>query len=240
MSARAAIWAGRNRFLYMSGMPAGRAYQRVFKIADPDSADSLAATLGHGVVHAQLALGGGLQRGERDRGHVALIDVQPERQSRSRPPPQCRGSCTAGRLDLDCAVAVEAAVQEADRVQLQARVRVRCRAHWHARWPGAVEAWAGCCAGRRSGKSRVLALVAVYLACFASWKSRLAAGKTGVVMCLAADRDQASVLLAYCRGLINGIRCWRGWMTADGVDRIELGTKRVAIEVHTSSSSTSE
>ncbi len=55
-------------------------------------------------------------------------------------------------------------------------------------------------AGRRSGKSRIAALVAVYLACFRSYK--LARGERGVVLVLAADRKQARVVFRYIRGFL--------------------------------------
>ena len=95
------------------------------------------------------------------------------------------------------------------------------------------EAWL--VVGRRSGKSRILALVAVYLAVFVPWRPRLAAGETGVIMVLAADRDQAGVLLGYVRGLIAGNPMLAQLVTAEGAERLELGTLRVAVEVHTSS-----
>ena len=52
-------------------------------------------------------------------------------------------------------------------------------------------------------------------------------------MVLAADRDQAGVLLGYVRGLIAGNPMLAQLATGESVERIELGTLRVAIEVHT-------
>lgn len=49
-----------------------------------------------------------------------------------------------------------------------------------------TEAWL--IAGRRSGKSRILAMIAVYLACFRDWTPFLAPGERGTVMVIAADR----------------------------------------------------
>jgi hypothetical protein len=95
------------------------------------------------------------------------------------------------------------------------------------------EAWIA--AGRRSGKSRILAAIAVFAACFIDWRPRLAVGETGTVMLLATDRSQASVLLGYCRGLIVGTPLLRNLLTGESAERLELGTQRVAIEVHTSS-----
>ena len=94
------------------------------------------------------------------------------------------------------------------------------------------EAWLVC--GRRAGKSRILAAIAVYLAAFHDWRPRLAAGETGVVLLLAADRDQAAVALNYCRGLLTGNPMLRGLVVADTAERIDL-TGRVSIQVGTSS-----
>ena len=109
-------------------------------------------------------------------------------------------------------------------------------------WPRSARCSLGCAmsspmaaVGRRAGKSRALALVAVYLAAFVSWRPRLAAGEVGVIMVLAADRNQAGVLLGYVRGLIADNPMLAQLVTAEGVERIELGTLRVAIEEHTSS-----
>ena len=95
------------------------------------------------------------------------------------------------------------------------------------------EAWL--VVGRRSGKSRVLALIAVYLATFVPWRPRLAAGEMGVVMLLATDMSQAAVLLGYVRGLLSGNPLLAPLVTAENSERIELGSLRVAIEVHVSS-----
>ncbi len=51
------------------------------------------------------------------------------------------------------------------------------------------ELW--CVVGRRGGKSRMAAALAVYQACFVA--RRLSAGETGYVLVLAASRDQAHV-----------------------------------------------
>jgi len=47
--------------------------------------------------------------------------------------------------------------------------------------------------GRRGGKSRIAALVAVFLACFRTYA--LAPGERGVVMVIAGDRRQARVVM---------------------------------------------
>src|SRR5215831_14196446 len=57
--------------------------------------------------------------------------------------------------------------------------------------------------GRRSGKSRVLALIATFLALFHDWKPMLSPGETGFVVIVACDRKQARAILNYCRAFIS-------------------------------------
>lgn len=102
------------------------------------------------------------------------------------------------------------------------------------RWPGgpAREAWV--VAGRRSGKSRVAALLAVYLACFRDHRPLLAPGERGVVALFAADRRQARVCFGYVLALL------RHPMLAplvEGEPRAESVSLRggVSVEVLTSS-----
>ena len=60
------------------------------------------------------------------------------------------------------------------------------------------ELWA--IVGRRSGKTRVAAALAVYVASIE--QTKLAAGEIGYVMLLAASRDQASVAFQYVLGFL--------------------------------------
>ena len=60
------------------------------------------------------------------------------------------------------------------------------------------ELWA--IVGRRSGKTRVAAALAVYVASIEQYK--LAAGEVGYVLLLAASRDQASVAFQYVLGFL--------------------------------------
>jgi hypothetical protein len=88
--------------------------------------------------------------------------------------------------------------------------------------------------GRRGGKSRVLALVAVYLACFRDYSAHLAAGEQGVVAIIASDRRQGRVLLRYVRGLLRTIPLLKGEVESEVAEAITL-KNGVAIEIHTSS-----
>lgn len=95
-----------------------------------------------------------------------------------------------------------------------------------------TEAWLLC--GRRSGKSRILALIAVCLGCFKDYSRYLAPGERAVVMILAVDRDQAGVIFGYLRALIMQTPMLAKMMTGETADTLELDNG-VAIEVHTSS-----
>jgi hypothetical protein len=91
-------------------------------------------------------------------------------------------------------------------------------------------------AGRRGGKSRIAALVAVFLACFRNYSDVLAPGERGVVMVLAADRRQARVVLGYIRGLIDAVPMLARLVGGRGraVEALHL-SNRISIEVHTAS-----
>lgn len=94
------------------------------------------------------------------------------------------------------------------------------------------EAWLVC--GRRSGKSRLAALVAVYVACFIDYRKRLAPGERGVVMLLAVNREQAVVVFSYIEALLDAIPVLAQMIESRTAESIALAG-RVSIEVHTSS-----
>jgi hypothetical protein len=96
----------------------------------------------------------------------------------------------------------------------------------------AREAWV--IAGRRAGKSRIAALIAVFLACFRDWSSHLAPGERAVIMCLAADRKQAGVVLRFIKGLLESVPVLASLMDHPTAESIHL-TNDVVIEVDTSS-----
>lgn len=97
---------------------------------------------------------------------------------------------------------------------------------------GFTEAWLIC--GRRSGKSFVLALIAVYLACFRDWRVQLGPGERGTVMVLAADRRQARVIMRYVDGLLEAVPMLGAMVAGRASEHIDL-VNRVTIEVHTAS-----
>jgi hypothetical protein len=59
--------------------------------------------------------------------------------------------------------------------------------------------------GRRGGKSRILALIATYLACVIDHRDYIVPGETPVVAIIAKDRQQAKVILNYVGGFIRSI-----------------------------------
>jgi hypothetical protein len=92
------------------------------------------------------------------------------------------------------------------------------------------ELWA--IAGRRSGKSRMAAAIATYLACFG--QHRLAAGERGVVLVIAGSIDQARNVFGYVRGFLEESPVLRDEVTS--ITRNEITLKSgIVIAVHTNS-----
>jgi Phage Terminase len=92
------------------------------------------------------------------------------------------------------------------------------------------ELWA--IVGRRGGKSRIAAALAVYLACFTS--RRLAPGEIGMVLVLAASRDQAQTVFSYIRGFLNASPILRKEISNITAHEIVL-RNGVVIAVHSNS-----
>lgn len=64
----------------------------------------------------------------------------------------------------------------------------------------AEEAWL--VVGRRGGKSRTLATLAVYLAAFRDYRPYLSLGETAVIPVIATDRSQADQIYSYARAIV--------------------------------------
>ncbi len=82
------------------------------------------------------------------------------------------------------------------------------------------EAWV--VAGRRAGKSRIFALIAVYLATFRDWSSCLAPGERGHVLIIAAERQQTEAIMGFIRALLKGTPLLAPLIAFEGVDEIAL------------------
>jgi hypothetical protein len=89
-------------------------------------------------------------------------------------------------------------------------------------------------AGRRSGKTFMAALIAVYLAAFRDYSPYLAPGERAMVLAIATDRDQASILLRYASAFLTEIPLLAGLIENERADAIELNN-RVTLAVATCS-----
>lgn len=87
-------------------------------------------------------------------------------------------------------------------------------------------------AGRRGGKSRIAALIAVFLALCRDYRDVLAPGERGTVMVVAADRKQARTVFRYICAFLENIPGFESHITRRTAEVIEL-RNRIAIEIHT-------
>ena len=94
----------------------------------------------------------------------------------------------------------------------------------------AREAWL--VVGRRGGKSRIAAILAVFLAIFQNYSKFLAPGERGILMVLATDRNQAQIVFGYIAGLIDNVPMLARLVQSRTKESIQL-YNRITIEVHT-------
>jgi len=87
-------------------------------------------------------------------------------------------------------------------------------------------------AGRRSGKSFISALIAVYLGCFKDWGSYLAPGERGWIFIIANDRPQAKIVKGYISAILSEVKQLRSLVVKDMVEEIEL-KNQVSIGIKT-------
>lgn len=97
---------------------------------------------------------------------------------------------------------------------------------------GTNEAWLVC--GRRGGKSFILALIAVFLACLKDWRGFLGPGEKATVMVIAGDRRQALVIMRFVMGLLEQSPMLKQLIESQTLESVTL-RNRVVIEVHTAS-----
>ena len=71
-------------------------------------------------------------------------------------------------------------------------------------WPAAPFTEAAVIVGRRGGKSRILALIAVYLAAFRDYAPYLAPGEVATIGVLAVDKGQARAIFRFVHWAIEG------------------------------------
>jgi hypothetical protein len=94
------------------------------------------------------------------------------------------------------------------------------------------EAWVP--TGRRSGKSFIAALIAVFLACFRDYTPYLSPGESASILILAADRQQAAIIFKYVRAFLNANRMLSKLIENERAESIDL-SNRVTISVVTCS-----
>jgi hypothetical protein len=94
------------------------------------------------------------------------------------------------------------------------------------------EAWL--VVGRRGGKSFVLAVIAVFLACFKDWRPYLGPGEVGTVMIIAQDRAQARHIKRFISGLLQETPMLRRVVEDETAGSIRL-RNRIVVEIHTAS-----
>jgi hypothetical protein len=94
------------------------------------------------------------------------------------------------------------------------------------------EAWL--VVGRRGGKSFVLAVIAVFLACFRDWRPFLGPGEVGTIMIIAKDRQQARAIKRFISGLLRETPMLAPSLEEETAEAIRL-RNRVVIEIHTAS-----
>ena len=100
--------------------------------------------------------------------------------------------------------------------------------------PTAAFKEAGLVIGRRGGKSRVLALAAVFLGVFSDYEPHLAPGERATIAVIAADRRQARSIFRFAHGLLHAVPMLAAMIEDETQETITL-QNRVVIEIHTAS-----
>jgi hypothetical protein len=109
-----------------------------------------------------------------------------------------------------------------------------CFASARAAVPAGPISEAALVVGRRGGKSRVLALIAVYLACFRDYGPYLAPGEVATIAVLAANRPQARSIFRYISGILKAVPLFARMVVDENAESIALAN-RVLIEIGTAS-----
>jgi hypothetical protein len=99
-------------------------------------------------------------------------------------------------------------------------------------WPAHPYSEAWFVIGRRAGKSRIAALLAVFTCCFREWRSVLSPGERGTFMVLAADRRQARVVFRYVAAFVDQIPMLAAMVEKRTAEAIYF-TNGTVVEVHT-------
>ena len=88
--------------------------------------------------------------------------------------------------------------------------------------------------GRRGGKSFIVALIAVFLACFKDYQPFLGPGERGIIMIIATDRKQSRVIMRYLTALLQSVPLLAALIERQDSESIDLNN-RISIEITTAS-----
>jgi hypothetical protein len=102
------------------------------------------------------------------------------------------------------------------------------------KWPASAFGEAALIVGRRGGKSRILALIATYLATMRDYSPSLAPGEVATIAVLAADRSQARAIFRFVSGLLRAVPLLQPLIARSDAEAIVL-SNRVVIEITTAS-----
>ncbi len=94
----------------------------------------------------------------------------------------------------------------------------------------AEEAWLIC--GRRSGKSRMASLIAVFLSCFKDYSLHRSAGERIIIMVIACDRRQAKVIFNYALAALEAVPMLAAMIERRDAESIDLNNG-ITIEIVT-------
>ena len=94
------------------------------------------------------------------------------------------------------------------------------------------ELW--CVIGRRGGKSRAMAALAIYLAGLCDYSDKLARGEKGIVLLIAPDMKQAKVALNYAEGALESTPLMKQLIVSRTAETLLL-TTGITLEVRSAS-----
>ena len=89
-------------------------------------------------------------------------------------------------------------------------------------------------AGRRSGKSWISAIIAVFLACFKNWRPYLSPGERGHVFIVAVDKKQAGIIRGYISAILHSNKIFERMIERETSENIDL-VNSISIMVKTAS-----
>ena len=88
--------------------------------------------------------------------------------------------------------------------------------------------------GRRGGKSRAMAVLIVFLACFVDYRSVVAIGERPLVLCLGQNAKQAAIVYGYVAGIIESTPLLAGLIKTKLAETLSL-TNGVDVEIRAAS-----